>query len=165
MFETLRGLIDEGRQGGRRTGRFLLLGSASLDLLRQSSESLAGRVRLLELTPFDVLEVAPDPATFDRLWLRGGFPESFLAADEAESLAWRRDFIRSYLEREVPQIGPRIPAETLRRFWTMLAHVQGGLLNASRLGTGLGVKGQTVSRYADLLVDLLLVRRLQPNMR
>jgi uncharacterized protein len=162
LFETLRGLIDEGRQGGRAVGRFLLLGSASLDLLRQSSESLAGRLRLLELTPFDVLELDAAPATLDRLWLRGGFPGSFLSPDEDESFAWRQDFIRSYLEREIPQLGPRIPAETLRRFWTMLAHVQGGLVNASRIGLGLGVKGQTVSRYADLLVDLLLVRRLQP---
>ena len=162
LFETLRGLIDEGRRGGRRTGRFLLLGSASLDLLQQSSESLAGRIRLLELAPFDALEVAQDAATLDRLWLRGGFPESFLAADNAASQSWRLDFIRSYLERDVPQLGPRIPAETLRRFWTMLAHVQGGMLNATRLANGLGVKGQTVSRYADLLIDLLLVRRLQP---
>lgn len=162
LFETLRGLIDEGRRNGRRVGRFLLLGSASLDLLRQSSESLAGRVRLLELTPINALEVAQDAATLDRLWVRGGFPDSFLAADEAESLSWRNDFIRSYLEREIPQLGPRISAETLRRFWTMLAHVQGGMLNASQLGSGLGVKGQTVTGYADLLVDLLLVRRLQP---
>jgi uncharacterized protein len=94
--------------------------------------------------------------------VRGGFPESYLAVDETASLNWRQDFIRSYLEREIPQFGPRIPAETLRRFWTMLAHGQGGLLNASQLGSGLGVKGQTVSGYADLLVDLLLVRRLQP---
>ncbi len=162
LFETLRDLIDEGRRNGKRTGRFLLLGSASLDLLRQSSESLAGRVRHLELRPFDVLEVAADDASLAKLWLRGGFPESFLAIDDAESFGWRQDFIRSYLERAAPQLGPRIPAETLRRFWTMLAHTQGGLLNASRIGSSLGVKGQTVSRYADLLVDLLLVRRLQP---
>jgi uncharacterized protein len=162
LFETLRGLIDEGRRSGRRVGQFLLLGSASLDLLRQSSESLAGRVRLLELTPLDILEVGSETAAIDRLWLRGGFPESFVADEDISSFEWRQDFIRSYLEREIPQFGPRIPAETLRRFWTMLAHGQGGLLNASQLGSGLGVKGQTVSGYADLLVDLLLVRRLQP---
>jgi hypothetical protein len=162
LFETLRGLIDEGRRTGRRTGRFLLLGSASMDVLQQSSESLAGRVRLLELGPFDVLEVNGDARTREQLWLRGGFPESFLASDDAESLAWRKDLVRSYLERDVPLLGPRIPAETLRRLWTMLAHSQGTLLNASRLGAGLGVKGQTVNRYVDLLVDLLLVRRLQP---
>ena len=162
LFETLRGRIDAGRRAGQATGRFLLLGSASLDLLQQSSESLAGRVRYFELAPFDVLEVASDQATLDQLWLRGGFPESFLAVDDADSYRWREDFIRSYLERDIPAFGPRIPAETLRRFWTMLAHVQGGILNASKLGNGLGVKGQTVSRYADLLVDLMLVRRLQP---
>ncbi len=162
LFETLRGLIDEGRRNGRRVGQFLLLGSASLDLLRQSSESLAGRVRLLELTPLDVLEIDQNAAALDRLWLRGGFPESYLGADDVDSFEWRLDFIGSYLEREIPQFGPRIPAETLRRFWTMLAHGQGGLLNASQLGSGLGVKGQTASGYADLLVDLLLVRRLQP---
>ena len=158
LFQTLRGLIDAGRRRGKRTGRFLLLGSASIDLLRQSSESLAGRVTHIELGPIDPLEVDGD--NIDELWVRGGFPESFLAADPATSLTWREDFIRTYLERDVPQLGPRIPAETLRRFWTMLAHSQGGLLNAARLASGLGVSGQTVTRYTDLMVDLLLVRRL-----
>ena len=162
LFETLRGRIDAGRRAGKGNGQFLLLGSASLDLLQQSSESLAGRVRYLELAPLDVLEVGTEQVALDRLWLRGGFPESFLAANDRESFRWREDFIRSYLERDIPAFGPRIPAETLRRFWTMLAHVQGGILNATQLGNGLGVKGQTVSRYADLLVDLMLVRRLQP---
>jgi predicted AAA+ superfamily ATPase len=167
LFQTLRGLIDEGRRRGRRTGRFLILGSASMDLLRQSGESLAGRIAYVEMGPLDVLEVAqnqPDQNTGDqdRLWVRGGFPESFLAEDNAGSLAWRRDFIRTYLERDVPQFGPRIPAETLSRLWTMLAHSQGSLLNASRLATSLSVSAPTVSRYVDLLVDLLLVRRLSP---
>ncbi len=160
LFETLRGLIDQGRRAGKGTGRFLLLGSASLDLLRQSSESLAGRLAMLELSPLDATEVT-DP-DLRRLWLRGGFPESHLASDGQNSLDWRLDFIRTYLERDIPQLGPRIPAETLRRFWTMLAHGQGALLNMSRLASGLGVKGQTVGRYTDLLVDLLLVRRLRP---
>ncbi|MFN0171600.1 MAG: ATP-binding protein [Bryobacteraceae bacterium] len=159
LFATLRGLIDEGRRRGKRSGRFLLLGSASPDLLRQS-ESLAGRVAYIEMHPFDVLET---PGADDgRLWVRGGFPESFLAEDESESLAWRRDFIRSYLERDIPQLGPRIPATTLHRFWTMLAHVQGGLFNGAQLARGLAVDGKTVARYLDLLADLLLVRRLQP---
>ncbi len=162
LFAALRGLIDQGRRRGQRAGRFLLLGSASLDLIRQASETLAGRVAHLELSPFDALEVGEDSEALDRLWLRGGFPESFLAPDDAASLAWRGDFVRSYLERDIPQLGPRIPAETLRRFWTMLAHSQGSLLNAARLGAGLGVSGQTVARYLDLLVDLLLVRRLEP---
>lgn len=160
LLQSLRGLIDRGRRRGRRNGRFLLLGSASLDLLQQSGESLAGRVAYLELGPFDILEVEPD--RHDRLWVRGGFPDSFLAASESASLRWRENFIRTYLERDVPQLGPRIPAETLRRFWVMLAHSQGGLLNAASLARGLGIDGKTVARYLDLMVDLLLVRRLAP---
>lgn len=158
LFQSLRGLIDEGRRRGRKAGRFLLLGSASMDLMRQSGESLAGRIAYLELAPFDVLEVDDDAR--DQLWVRGGFPDSFLAADEGASMRWRQNFIRTYLERDVPQLGPRIPAETLRRFWTMLAHAQGGLLNAATFARGLGVDGKTAARYLDLMVDLLLVRRL-----
>ena len=160
LFQPLRGLIDKNRRKGRRTGQYLLLGSASIDLLRQSGESLAGRIALLEMGPLDILELGPERT--EDLWLRGGFPDSFLAADTAESLRWRRDFIRTYLERDVPQLGPRIPAETLRRFWTMLAHRQGAQLNAAELARSLQVDGKTVARYLDLLVDLLLVRRLQP---
>ena len=160
LFQTLRGLIDQGRHRGRKSGRFLLLGSASLDLLRQSGESLAGRIAHLELTPLDILEVGA--ARLDTLWVRGGFPESFLAATGKQSLRWRQDFIRTYLERDIPQLGPRIPAETLRRFWTMLAHHQSGLHNAAELARSLGVDSKTIARYLDLLVDLLLVRRLQP---
>jgi len=162
LFSTLRGLIDEGRRRGRRVGRFLILGSASIDLLRQSGESLAGRIEYVNLNPLDVLEVAPDRATVTRLWVRGGFPDSFLASTDADSLAFRTNFIRTYLERDVPQLGPRIPAETLQRLWTMLAHSQGTLLNASRLASGLGVSATTVTSYIDLLVDLMLVRRLRP---
>ena len=160
LFQSLRGLIDRGRRKGRRAGRFMLLGSASMDLLRQSGETLAGRIAYVELNPFDALEV--DAAEHDTLWVRGGFPDSFLARDDGRSLAWRENFIRTYLERDVPQLGPRIPAETLRRFWVMLAHTQGGVLNAATLARGLGVDGRTVSRYLDLMVDLLLVRRLTP---
>lgn len=162
LFRALRGLIDEGRRRGRRAGRFLVLGSASLDLLRQSSESLAGRIEHVALGPLDALEVARATAAADRLWLRGGFPDSFLASSDADSLRWRQSFIRTYLERDVPQFGPRIPAETLERLWTMLAHGQGTLLNASRLAAGLAVSAPTVTSYIDLLVDLLLVRRLRP---
>jgi hypothetical protein len=129
-----------------------------MDLLKQSGESLAGRITYLELAPFDALEV--EDVQMDRLWLRGGFPSSFLAGSDAASLKWRQDFIRTYLERDIPQFGPRVPAETLRRFWTMLAHDQSSLLNAATLARGLGVDGKTVARYLDLLVDLLLVRRL-----
>ncbi len=160
LFRTLRGLIDTGRRKGQGTGRFLILGSASIDLLKQSSESLAGRIRYLELAPLDAGEVGRD--RLDALWLRGGFPESLLAASDAASLRWRTDFIRTYLERDIPQLGPRIPAETLRRLWTMLAHQQGGLLNAAALARSLAVDGKTVAAYLDLLVDLLLVRRLTP---
>jgi len=160
LFLTLRGLIDQGRRKGLRTGRFLLLGSASLDLMRQSGESLVGRISYVDMTPLTVSEVPPEVT--EKLWVRGGFPDSFLASDEQQSLSWRKDLLRTYLERDVPMFGSRVPAETLRRFWTMLAHNQGTLINASRLAAGLEVSSQTVSRYTDLLVDLLLVRRLQP---
>lgn len=162
LFQALRGLIDKGRRHGRRTGRFLLLGSAAIDLLRQSGESLAGRIAYVDLGPFDVLEVGGDQAGLINLWVRGGFPDSYLAVGDDESFALRKDFIRTYLERDVPMFGPRLPAETLERLWTMLAHSQGTLLNASRLAGSLSISAQTVTRYIDLLVDLLLVRRLQP---
>jgi len=159
LFRSLRGLIDAGRRRhGRGNGRFLVLGSASIDLLKQSSESLAGRIRYLELAPLDAGEVGRE--RLDALWLRGGFPESLLADSDAASLRWRTGFIRTYLERDIPQLGPRIPAETLRRFWTMLAHQQGGLINAAALARALAVDGKTVATYLDLLVDLMLVRRL-----
>jgi predicted AAA+ superfamily ATPase len=160
LFQNLRGLIDRGRRKGLKSGRFLLLGSASIDLLRQSGESLAGRIAYLEMQPVDGLEI---PAgDLERLWARGGFPDSFLAANDRVSQRWRQDFIRTYLERDIPLLGPRIPAETLRRFWTMLAHHQSGLLNAADFARALGVDGKTVASYLDLLVDLLLVRRLEP---
>jgi predicted AAA+ superfamily ATPase len=162
LFPILRGAIDRARMKGKRNGLFLLLGSASLDLMKQSSETLAGRVACLELAPFDVLEIGPAAITSDTLWVRGGFPDSLLASDETRSLRWRRDFIRSYLERDIAQFGPRIAAETLRRFWTMLAHQQGSILNTARLAGNLGVTGKTTAHYVDLLVDLLLVRRLAP---
>lgn len=160
LFQNLRGLIDSGRRRGLKTGRYLVLGSASLDLLKQSSESLAGRIRYLELEPLTAGEVGMNQ--LDALWLRGGFPDSLLAASDAASLRWRRDFIRTYLERDIPQLGPRIAQETLRRLWIMLAHQQGGLLNAAALARSLAVDGKTVASYLDLLVDLLLVRRLEP---
>ena len=163
IFAVLRGLIDRGRRSGRRAGLYLLLGSASLEMLRQSGETLAGRVSYLELAPFDILEVKDTrPAAIQTLWQRGGFPESFLAASDAQSLRWRRDFIRTYLERDIPQFGRRIPAETLRRFWTMLAHYQGGPLNLSQLARNVGMDTKTAATYVELLTDLLLVRRLSP---
>lgn len=158
LFQPLRSIIDERRREGRPTGHFLCLGSASLDLLRQSGETLAGRVAHFELRPLNVGEVPPDAR--DELWLRGGLPESFLAADDRTSFEWRFDFVATYLERDIPALGPRIPSETLRRFWTMLAHNQGRTFNAAQLARSLGVKGVTVGRYLDLMVDLLLMRRL-----
>lgn len=172
LFEELRGVIDRGRREGYETGRFLLLGSASIDLITRS-ETLAGRIAYMDLSPFDVTEVAarqaasaasaPSTAEVEQLWSRGGFPRSFLATDDSDSLAWRREFIRSCVNRHLPELGPRLPAETIERLWAMLAHHQGGLLNKSRLADGLDVNGRTVARYIDALVDLLLVRRLEPR--
>ncbi len=162
LFAVLRGVIDRGRREGRGTGRFLILGSASRDLLRQSSESLAGRIAYTELGGFNILEVGTTPATLEQLFVRGGFPGSFLAGSDIASLEWRQSFIRSYLERDMPLLGSRVPVETLRRFWTMLAHAQGGLWNAAGIASGLGMSGQSVGRYLDLFVDMLLVRRLAP---
>jgi predicted AAA+ superfamily ATPase len=162
LFPALRGLIDRGRRRGRRTSRFLILGSASMDLLRQSGESLAGRIAYIEMGPLDVLETRSVATDTTALWLRGGFPDSYLAASDRDSLAWRKDFIRTYLERDIPALGPRVPAETLERLWMMLAHQQSALLNASRLATSLMISAQTVNRYIDLLADLLLIHRLRP---
>lgn len=160
LFPILRGLIDRNRREGRHAGNYLLLGSASLDLLKQSGETLAGRVAYLELAPFTMQETRHLPQ--DTLWLRGGFPESLLAPSNARSLRWRQDFIRTYLERDIPQFGQRIAAETLRRFWGMLAHHQGCLLNTAQFARNLGVDAKTAASYLDLLVDLLLVRSLPP---
>lgn len=160
LFEILRGVIDDNRRAGITNGQFLLLGSASLDLVQLSSESLAGRVAHLDLGGIAVDEAAAAGIDADTLWVRGGYPLSLTAADDSTSAQWRADLVRSYLERDVPMFAPRIPAETLRRLWTMLAHHSGQLLNASRLGAGLGISGPTVGRYLDLLVDLGLVRRL-----
>ena len=158
LFQVIRSQIDNNRSRGHRHAQFLLLGSASNELLNQSSESLAGRVSYQELHPLNVLETGPEK--IHDLWLRGGFPDSYL--DHASSLQWRQDFIRTYLERDIPMFGSRIPAEILRRFWTMLGHNQGQLFNASQMGGNLNVSGQSITRYLDLMVDLMLVRRLQP---
>lgn len=161
LFQTLRGLIDKGRRKGLRTGRFLILGSASIDLLRQSGETLAGRIEYIDMTPLTILETNTQKDSYPaKLWLRGGFPDSYLANSDEDSYVFRRNFIRTYLERDVPQFGPRIAAETLERLWIMLAHNQGQLLNASSLAKSLSISAPTVSSYIDLLCDLLLVRRL-----
>ena len=162
LFQTLRGIIDRGRRKGKGRGRFLILGSASIDMLRQSGETLAGRIAYIDLTPLSVLEVEDARVSRECLWLRGGFPDSYLAHSDQDSIAWRRDFIRTYLERDVAAFGPRVPATTLERLWTMLAHRQGTTLNASVLARSLEVSAQSVTRYVDLLSDLLLLRRFPP---
>lgn len=161
LFAALRPEID----ADRRAGRFLLLGSASGDLLRQSGESLAGRVAYIELTPLLVAEVPSDLAAVQSLWLRGGYPLSHLAPDDEASYQWRQEFLRTFLQRDLPAMGVRVPAETLRRFWTMLAHLQSQLFNASQLALALGgASHSTAARYLDMLVDTLMVRRLEPHL-
>ncbi|MFY7890300.1 MAG: ATP-binding protein [Spirosomataceae bacterium] len=163
LFAVLRGVIDRRRREGFRTAQFLILGSASLDLLKQASESLAGRIAYQELTGINSLEITNLKDTNqENLWLRGGFPDSLLAKTDAASFRWRQNFISTYLERDVPQFGSRIPAVTLRRLWTMLAHHQGGQLNTAQLGASLGITIPTVKRYIELLEDLFLVRTLFP---
>ncbi len=162
LFAELRGQIDDRRRAGYRTGQFLLLGSASLDLVQKSAESLAGRVTYVELAPIGPSESANADIGVDQNWLRGGFPDSLLERNDAASLRWRSNFIRSYLERDVPMFAPRMPAAMIGRLWTMLAHSQGSMLNSSRLARALEVTSPMVGRYIDILVDLLLVRRLHP---
>lgn len=163
LFPVLRGVIDRRRREGLRTGRFLILGSSSLDLLKQSSETLAGRIAYKGLSGLTASEIEyGKTGERDKLWLRGGFPDSFLAPDDSASLRWRNNFITTYLERDIPQLGPRIPAVTLRQLWTMLAHNQGSQLNFAQLASNLGVAGPTVKRYVELLEDLLLIRTLRP---
>jgi len=140
--------------------RFLVLGSASPELIRGASESLAGRVQFVDLTGFTLAEVGAGRQ--DQLWLRGGFPDSFLADDDAASWAWRENFIRTFLERDIPQLGSQIPAATLRRFWTMLAHHHGQIWNGAEIGASLGVAPPTARRYLDLLVGAFVVRQLPP---
>lgn len=165
LFEPLRGLIDQARRaasvsGTPATGLYLLLGSASMELIQSSSETLAGRIAFVELAGLHRLEVPP--ALWDHLWVRGGFPQSLMAATDADSVLWRRDFTRTYLERDVAQFAPRISAELLRRFWTMLAHLQASTLNMSQLARNLDIDTRTANAYLDLLADLLLVRKLSP---
>ena len=155
LFPLMRALVDQQRTGGR----FLILGSASPDLIRRSSESLAGRIIYHELAPFRLDEVHEDMRT---LWLRGGYPESYLSGDDVESFTWRDAYVRTFLERDIPQLGIHIPAVQLRRFWTMLAHSHGQLWNASKIASSLGISNMTARRYLDILQDTFLVRQLQP---
>ena len=162
LFPVLRGLIDTNREQGRRAGQFLLLGSASMDLMRQSSESLAGRISYIDMSGLNVAEINAKKDSRQNLWLRGGFPDSYLAADDDSAMDWIENLVRTYLERDVPQMGFRVPAARLRRLWTMLAHLQGETVNYSKLASNLEVDAKTVTNYIEILTDLLLVRRLEP---
>ncbi len=161
LFPVLRAVIDERRFAGEKTGQFLLLGSASLDIVQGVSESLAGRISYVDLGIVNAMEYSANK-DHSALWLRGGFPESLLAASDQDSFIWRENFITSYLERDIPNLGPRIPAQTLRRFWMMLAHLQGQIIDKASIAASIGVSPPTIARYIDLLVDLFLIRPLQP---
>lgn len=160
LFPLLRSIMDENR----RNGQFIILGSASPDLIQQSSETLAGRISYFELTPFLMKEVSGDHPlmTLRKIWLRGGFPRSYLAPNDQESFEWRIDFIRAFLERDIPQLGFRIAAKTLDRFWRICAHLHGQLLNSSQLGESMGVSHHTVRSYIDLLEQSFVLRVLRP---
>lgn len=162
LFEILRGIIDDLRSTKNKNGHFLLLGSASLDLLQQTSETLAGRISYAEMSTINALELPKNIKLPKNLWVRGGFPESLLQKNDAQSIAWRQDFIRSYLERDVPLFAPRLPSETIGRLWKMLAATQGSPLNQQQFSSSLSVSSPSIARYIDLLVDLLLIRRLRP---
>ena len=159
FFPIIRAVVDQGR----RNGRFLLLGSASQDLLRQSSESLAGRISYLELTPFNLIELNTETdIQLRNFWQRGGFPRSYLAEQETESYRWRQDFIRTFLEQDIPSLGVKFDTGNLRRFWMMCAHVSGQLLNASKIGEALGLSHHTIRSYLELLSKTFVLRILPP---
>jgi uncharacterized protein len=165
LFKVLRGLIDKRKRAGEKSAQFLLLGSASRDLLQQSSETLAGRIRYLELSPFQAIEISNlDNLAFspEKLWFRGGFPDSFLASNDNESWNWRTDFIATYVERDIPQIGINVSSTRIRKFWTMLAHFHGQQINMSSLAKSLEVSHTTIKNYLDILTELFMVRQLQP---
>jgi len=165
LFRILRGLVDIRKRAGEPTGQFLLLGSASRDLLQESSETLAGRIRYMELSPFTILELYnANPSTFnpENLWLKGGFPNSYLAITENESWEWRNDFISSYVERDIPLMGPHIPASRMKTFWSMLAHYHGQQIILSELVKSLEVSHTTIRSYLDILTDFYMVRQIQP---
>lgn len=162
IFLVLRGLIDQNRWKSRNAGQFLILGSASMDLLRQSSESLAGRISYIEMTGLNIMETGDSRKDIQNLWMRGGFPDSYLAEDNEISIDWLENLIKTYLERDIPQLGFQILVVRLRQLWTMLAHLQGETVNYSKLGSNLEIDSKTVSNYIDILTDLLLVRRIEP---
>jgi predicted AAA+ superfamily ATPase len=165
LFTTLRSMVDQRKQSGERTGHFLLLGSASKTIVQASSESLAGRIRYIELTPFHALELANNEASayhIDKHWFRGGFPDSYCAENDLESWNWRSDFVQTYLEKDIPSMGFGIAATQLRRFWTMLAHFHGQQIVLSALARSLDISHTSVRTYLDLLTDFYMVRQLKP---
>lgn len=165
LFPVIRALVDLRKRAGEKAGHFLLLGSASKDLLQQSSESLAGRIRYLELSPFSVTELYQnDPLGFnlEKLWFRGGFPDSYLANSESESQDWRRDFISTYVEKDIPLFGPQVPATRMKRFWSMLAHYHGQQAVLTEIAKSLEVSHTTARTYLDILQDFFMVRQVQP---
>ena len=158
LFPVLRYNIDKNR----RNGRFILLGSASPDLIKQSSESLAGRIRYIELTPFCFSELKGMDGFFQKMLVRGGFPLSFLANSDENSFDWRTDFVKTYLERDIPQLGFMVSAMQMRRIWTMLAHINAEIINRSKLGASLGLSYHTIDHYIGILSDTFMVRTLPP---
>jgi len=160
LFSVLRSLVDERRRAGERSAQYLLLGSASPELLRQSSETLAGRISYLELSPLNLTELDGAAATGERHWFRGGYPDSYLAVSDSAAMQWCEDFITSYVERYLPQLGVSATPVQLRRFCSMLAHQQGGTVNLAQTGNALALDGKTVRHYLDLLEGLYLVRSL-----
>jgi len=160
LFPVLRSLIDERRRNGEPSAQFLLLGSASPELLQQSSETLAGRISYLEMNPFHLTEIASSGGNPESHWFRGGYPDSYLATNDVTSMQWCEDFITSYIERYLPQLGAEASPQQLRRFCRMLAHQHGGTLNLSKIGSSLGIDAKTVRRYIDLLEGLYLLRSL-----
>ncbi len=164
LFQALRVVVDERRRDGYRFGQFLVLGSASIELIQHASETLAGRIHFVELSPLVLTEIAQNAianlAEVNQLWLRGGFPDAFQARSDAASLRWREQFISTYLERDIAFFAPRLPAQMLRRFWTLTAHLQGTEFNAAHYARTLEFSAQTATRYLDLLTDMYLLRRV-----
>jgi predicted AAA+ superfamily ATPase len=165
LFRIIRGIVDARKRKGEKAGHFLLLGSSSRELLQKSSESLAGRIRYLELTPFttsELYQAEGDPFDLEKKWLRGGFPDSYLASSNQDSWLWRSDFISTYMERDLPSMGVNIAPPILKRFWKMLAHYNGNQINHSELGRSLVLSHTTIKSHLDVLTDFYMVRQLSP---
>lgn len=165
LFRIIRSTVDKRKRDGEKHGHFLVLGSASKDLIQNSSESLAGRIRYIELSTFSVNEICSAEFNNDcveKLWLRGGFPDAYFANDNKSSMQWRHDFFNTYVERDIPQMGPAISSTLLKRFWKMLAHYHANQINFSEFGRSLELSHTSIRNYLDLLTDFYMVRQLQP---